>query len=391
MVVAPQHLGDPGDFLAAVPAMLGFVPKQSLVVAVLRPEPGRMDAAAVDVVVRLDFHGPGRTEIGQMVDRVAEICRRQHAGAALALIVDDLGTTATARHRGERARRHRDLIEALAARLAAEEVPLAGAWATAEIAPDRPWWSVLGPERTGVQPDPAASLVTLGHVLEGRPIRASRAELTAVVAVDRAERAAVDRVLADVVADARQRLARAARRRDPQSFCRAALLRVLSQIAQVESGADLEPVELAELAVALRDSTVRDVMYALSPGDHAQAAETLWVRLTRCLPDPDRAEAAALLAYSAYVRGDGTLAGVALHAALGSDPGHTMARLLDAALQSGMRPEELRRLAKSGREAAKDLGVDLGMMGAGADVETRRRGDRPRLADRENDSGAGER
>ena len=46
-----------------------------------------------------------------------------------------------------------------------------------------------------------------------------------------------------------------------------------------------------------------------------------------------------LLAFSAYARGDGPLAGVSLDAALRCDPTHRMAGMLDTALQSGMRPE----------------------------------------------------
>ncbi|MFI6866783.1 DUF4192 domain-containing protein [Nocardia sp. NPDC050406] len=362
------HVGRPGEFIAAVPAMLGFTPVRSLVVAVLRPEPGRVDTAAVDVVARVDFESPGRGETEHMVERVAAICVRRSAVAVLALIVDDRATAPTVEHPGVRARRHRLLIGALERRLAADGVPLAGAWVTAAIAPELPWWSLLGPKEQGVQPDPAASLVTVGHVLEGRPVRGSRAELAAVVAVDAAARCAVEQVFDAAVAGAAHRLAAAVSGGDPQSYGRAALRRVLAQIAHVESGADLAAEELAELAVALRDSTVRDAMYALAPGDHARAAETLWVRMTRCLPDPDRAEAAALLGYCAYVRGDGTLAGVALQAALLSDPGHTMARLLDTALQSGMAPERLCCLATSGYEAAKDLGVDLDVPGGGFDT-----------------------
>lgn len=359
-VVRPQHLHEPGGFIAAVPAMLGFTPARSLVVAVLRAEPGLADTAAVDVVARLDFDSPGRMETGQMVERVLGICVRHNAVAVLALIVDDRATAPTARHRGVRGRRHRELVDALDRRLLAEGVPLAGAWAVTRIAPELAWWSVLGRKRSGAQPDPAASLVTLGHVLDGRPVRGSRDELTAVVAVDVDGLAAVTKVFEAAVAAAQHRLAGAVRRGDPNSYSRAAVRKVLWQIANIESGVELEAAELAEVAVALRDPIIRDVMFALAPGDHAMAAEALWVRLTHCLPDPDRAEAAALLGYSAYVRGDGSLAGVALQAALASDPEHTMAQLLDTALQSGMRPERLCRLAETGREAAADLGIDLG-------------------------------
>jgi hypothetical protein len=66
-----------------------------------------------------------------------------------------------------------------------------------------------------------------------------------------------------------------------------------------------------------------------------------------------------LLAFSAYARGDGPLAGLALEAALSADPNHRMAGMLDTALQSGMRPEQIRELAGTGYRLAEKLGVRL--------------------------------
>ena len=67
-----------------------------------------------------------------------------------------------------------------------------------------------------------------------------------------------------------------------------------------------------------------------------------------------------LLAFSAYARGDGPLAGVSLEAALRCDATHRMAGMLDTALQSGMRPEQIRELAAiTGYRLAKRLGVQL--------------------------------
>jgi len=81
--------------------------------------------------------------------------------------------------------------------------------------------------------------------------------------------------------------------------------------------------------------------------------------LSRTLPEPWRVEALVLLAFSAYVRGDGPLAGVSLEAALRCDPAHKMAGMLDTALQSGMRPEQIRELALTGYRLAARLGVRL--------------------------------
>ncbi len=122
--------------------------------------------------------------------------------------------------------------------------------------------------------------------------------------------------------------------------------------------------ELARLAWALTDIRVRDTLYALAVGENAGQAESLWAVLSRTLPEPWRVEALVLLAFSAYARGDGPLAGVSLEAALRCDPTHRMAGMLDTALQSGMRPEQIRDLAITGYRLADRLGVQLPPMRA---------------------------
>jgi hypothetical protein len=66
-----------------------------------------------------------------------------------------------------------------------------------------------------------------------------------------------------------------------------------------------------------------------------------------------------LLSFSAYVRGDGPLAGIALAAALDGEPGHRLGGMLDRALQSGLPPEQISRLARTGFRLARQLGVSL--------------------------------
>lgn len=354
------RLREPGDLIAAVPAMLGFMPARSLVVTVLRADPDAPEAASVEVVTRMDLDNRGRSTTGLLVERVAGICVRHRAVAALALVVDDRATEPGGRHAGVRARKHGDLVAALEHRLDADSVPLAGAWAVQAIGPELPWWTLSGPWSRGLQHDPATSMVTLRHVLDGRPLRGSRRELTDLLEVDPVARDATAAALEIAAAAAAQRLARLVRHGDPRVRLRLELCRVLGYLERTEAGARLTPVELADLAVALRDPALRDIMFGLAPGPHADGAEALWTQLTRALPAPDRAEAAALLGYCAYARGDGPLAGVALDAALTADPQHRMATLLELGLQTGMPPERLRRLADSGRETAADLGVRLG-------------------------------
>jgi hypothetical protein len=129
--------------------------------------------------------------------------------------------------------------------------------------------------------------------------------------------------------------------------------------ATLSSGGVVTNDDAARLACSLTDPRVRDTMYALAVGSGAAQAEALWTTLARILPDPWRAEALVLLAFSAYTRSDGSLAGVSLEAALAVDPQHRMACMLDQALHAGMRPEQIRELAKSGYRLAKELGVQL--------------------------------
>ena len=127
------------------------------------------------------------------------------------------------------------------------------------------------------------------------------------------------------------------------------VMSVMSAVSRVEAaarrmaaGSTLSDGELAAHGGVLTDVRVRDVLLGLMAGPDAAAAEALWTLLARVLPEPYRVEALVLLAASAYVRGDGPLAGVALQAALAADRGHRLAGLLDVALQGGVRPEAVR-------------------------------------------------
>lgn len=212
----------------------------------------------------------------------------------------------------------------------------------------------------GTLPDPATSMVAFAHVLNGRPIRSARSELTDLLTPDTELAAQVEADLDEAIAQAHDRYVEAVRRGDPDSYHRHGLQRVLWQVADTDSAITLTARDHAELAAVLRDRMVRDALFALALGEHAEPAERLWVALDRALPGSGRADAATLLAYSAYVRSDGILAGVALQSALQADPTHSMAILLETCLRTGVRPETLRRLAHTGSGIATDLGVDLG-------------------------------
>ena len=103
---------------------------------------------------------------------------------------------------------------------------------------------------------------------------------------------------------------------------------------------------------ALSDVRVRDRALGLALGDDAAAAETLWTECTRRAPAPLDAAPATLLAVSAWLRGDGAMANIALDRALTSRPGYTLAGLLAQGLTACLPPEDLRTMV---REVAAEL------------------------------------
>ncbi|MFZ3268743.1 MAG: DUF4192 domain-containing protein, partial [Mycobacterium sp.] len=217
------------------------------------------------------------------------------------------------------------------------------------------WHCVDGCGAGGVVDDPCASPLAVAAVLDGRRLYARRADLQAVIAVDdRARSASLSGLIAEHAA-ARDD----AHRADPMACVRRDVEEAMAAAARVGDGQSLADAELAALACALVDVQVRDTLYALAVGHNAGEAESLWALLSRSLPTPWRAEALVLLAFSAYARGDGPLAGVSLEAALRCEPGHRMAGMLDTALQSGLRPEHIRDLAATGYRLAARLGVRL--------------------------------
>ena len=132
----------------------------------------------------------------------------------------------------------------------------------------------------------------------------------------------------------------------------------MAAAARVGDGQQLADAELAGLACALTDVQVRYMLYALAVGHGAGEAESLWALLSRSLPTPWRAEALVLLAFSAYVRGDGPLAGVSLEAALRANR-VTGWQACSTPLCSRATAQHIRELAATGYRMAKRLGVRL--------------------------------
>lgn len=295
-----------------------------------------------------------RVDLGQelagRVGHLAEVAAAAAPDAAIAVIVDENGAQCPQCNE-----EYRQLCAMLAEVLSEHNIELWAAHVVDRVARGGRWHCVDGCGAGGTVDDPSASPLAAAAVLEGRRLYPRRADLQAVLAVEDPARSAA---LAGLLS--RQAATRAAQHRaDPAGCGRRDVESALAAAGRVAGGQSLSDAELAALGCALDDVAVRDTLYALAIGEKAGEAETLWASLARTLPAPWRVEALVLLAFSAYVRGDGPLAGVSLEAALRCDPDHRMAGMLDTALQSGLRPEQIRELAVTGYRLAKRLGVRL--------------------------------
>jgi hypothetical protein len=333
------ELNRPGALIAALPAVLGFAPENSLVLVSL-------GGGELGSVMRVDLS----EELIDRVGHLAEIAAAAEPEAAIAVIVDAEGA-----HCPRCNEDYRQLCEELTDALSQHDIELWAAHVVDRVAVGGRWHCVHGCGSSGAVDDPSASPLAAAAVLDGRRLYPRRADLQAVIAVDNPARSAE---LADAL---RQQAATrdAAHRADPTGCGRRDVENAMAAASRVARGESLSDAELAELGCALGDVQVRDTLYALAVGTNAGEAESLWALLARTLPPHWRVEALVLLAFSAYARGDGPLAGVSLEAALRCEPDHRMAGMLDTALQSGLRPEHIRELALTGYRLAKRLGVRL--------------------------------
>lgn len=331
------HLDRPGALIAAVPAVLGFVPEDSLVLVTLA-------GTEMGAVVRTDLED----EVLDGLGHLAEVAGSGSADAAVAVIVDEDGL-----HCRMCSDEHRRRANALQSLLADYGIKLLAVYVVDKIEADGRWICADGCGNSGVIDDPSSSPLAVAAVLDGRRLYTRRADLLGVIAgVDAKRTAALREVLEKPSAPSEYRA-----RSDGD--IRAEVHRALGSAQRLSAGEELSDDDLAALARAIVDPRVRDTLYALAVGVQAGAAEELWALLARTLPGPWRVEALVLLAFSAYARGDGPLAGIALEAALGIDHTHRMAGMLDAALQSGMRPDRIRELALTGYRLAEQVGVQL--------------------------------
>ena len=347
------RISDPGEIAAGLPQLLGFQPVESVVLVSLTGSGG----GRVGLTVRADIPPPGHAA-AVAAALTASLCTDGPSAALLAVVSEasdapDPFPPVAAAVPGLP---HRALVHALTVALASAGVPMRDAL----LVRRGRWWSYDCPHPCCA---PAAGTPLPGGV--------SELEVAAVASgmVVEPTREGLAARIAPATGAARNAMAAACARAAIE--CSAAVLDTGFDAVAEESwaavaeavsrcrpggptGTRLTDDEVARVVWGLRDRGVRDRALALALGDAPAAAEALWTECARRAPAPLDATPATLLAVSAWLRGDGAMANVALERALDSEPGYGLARLLAQALAGCLPPAELRAMLVETADLRRD-------------------------------------
>jgi hypothetical protein len=339
---------EPGELVAAVPVLLGFHPRASLVLVATGGESGRR----LGLTLRVDLPLPEHVA-AVAVDVVQSLLLDTPTGAAVIVVAES----------AEAARPHERLVGLVVHDLEAHGIDVHTVLSTPSTAAGARWACYDPCGCTGLVPEGSATPFAAAAVAAGRVVRSDRSDLEQLLAPAHPEH--IRRREALLIGAADEALHH---RPDPGAPHRTAADRegpgaelAFVDAAIADAAADrliLDDTRVVTLAALLAVPDVRDAALLRCVGPAAAAAEQLWTALVRETPDPEAAEPAALLAVSAMVRGDGALANIALDRAEQAWPGHRLTAILRSVLL-GMRPEEIRDWVRRGGERAGVSSVPL--------------------------------
>jgi hypothetical protein len=290
----------PEDIAAFVPLALGFVPQHSVVMVSIGPAGGMH--ARVDLPQDPD-------DVDDVVEALLRPARRHGVREVVVVVYDDDTTVADE-----------------AAWALHEELTAAGVVVREVLrVHDHHWYAVLpGAPLAAYQGVPftlAEHRFTAQGVFDGRVTHASREALRATIAPDPVQ---VDS-LAPLIAAARAM---------PSGALAAAVRRHLGD------GTCFNPAELAQVARTVVSGARRDEAWAWLSRAEARRAVDLWSDAVRRLPTAHVAAPAAVLAFAAWLVGDGALAWCAVDRCREVEPEHSLAGLVAQLLESATSPDE---------------------------------------------------
>jgi hypothetical protein len=315
-------LDQPGEVIASIPALLGFHPADSLVaLGMSGPR-----AKELGVVLRTELPPASRARELAFTLLVA-LVQQPIAGVTLVVVGggrpdDDLP--------------HRELLARCESVFVDNDIPVIHQLWTPDTTGGRKWYCYDETDCGGVVGDPATTELAAIISAAGLPVFDRREDIVATLAPEPP----------DVLARRSASLDRSSTDAEPSGGSDPPTARLDAVRSAIEAAVTKPPVltdqDVASLAGALADHRIRDVCLDFEELLDVAAAERLWTALAKATPPPESAEAACLLAFSAYARGDGVLAGIALEQALAADPGHRLSGLLRSALTVGLPPDKIR-------------------------------------------------
>jgi Domain of unknown function (DUF4192) len=351
------RIDDTGELAAALPVLVGFRPRESVVLVAL----GGPDGRRVRLTARVDI--PPTQHARQLAGMLAARLAHERPEAAVLAVVSEASDVAALPDApaSEAALQHRELphrtlVHELLLALDAHEVPLREAL----LVRAGRWWSYDCPQAccapgAGTPVPGGTSALAAASVVAGQVVARDREELELRIARTGAAQAAAMGATVDAVGEELAELVLHSGRDVAADryaeWVDAAVARCGA------AGTRLSDHDVARVVWGLRDVRVRDRALGLALDPRAGAAELLWAECTRRAPEPLDAAPATLLAVSAWLRGDGAMARIALDRALDSQPDYVLADLLSRGMDAGLGPRNLRSMVAA---TQADLGFPLG-------------------------------
>jgi hypothetical protein len=318
----PYRITAPVDLLALVPCVLGFHPEQSLVLVVTAGDGAPLHA-------RLDLPRDDE-EKSQAVQLLLSAASKAEARQVALVAYADVEEAV------------RDVVDALALELEDHGVDLL----CALRADGERWYSLdCGPlccPTEGETYDLESHPITAQAVLDGKVTYLSRRALadslvgTDLEAVESVGTAADEAMRRFGVAN-RSPLGPAAD--GSRAHRMAEGLWARDRVRRyVRTGEPLDHDEVGRMVVAMLDIEVRDVAWAEMTRADARLHVELWRDVVRRTPLDLLAAPAALLAFAAWLAGEGALAWCAVERCQEADPGYSLATLVAQALEGARHP-----------------------------------------------------
>jgi len=326
----PITLGSPDDLVAVVPYLVGFPPRESLVMV-------GVEGVNVRVTARLDLLDCGDPELRHAISVVA----RSGADAVLALAYCD-HVPALRSGAGEPGAHMFDPVRRLC-----DEFRLT--LGECLIVHDDRYWR-FG-HRSASERVPRDSLLAAEATFAGMVLHRDRESLLSLL--DRDEDI-LDSALITRLADRQAAFAASLHGNDGVRERRSVKRAIFAAARHADTavgpvrGDEGRLEQLCRFAVGLRDVEVRDAVW-LAIDERRLVGRGLWQELLRRLPAPYDASPLFLFGWGCWRDGNGVLASEAAARALASDPDYTAAELLRSAVDAGLDPRRTPRL-RPGRE-----------------------------------------